>query len=404
MVDAGAQGSAARARRDVKDAHAGVAGIQVDVRPADDMALADYDRFCRDGVHAPAQHPLWVRSWVEATGADVVIATLHRDHGPACALVLEIVQEGPFRIARFVGGRHANGNFVAIADRHEAPLSPAEAQMLVEAIRINRRDVDLLLLQRQNPVHDGIPNAFTNVQTMRSPNVSLSVDLSGGFEEMLGRRGGKRKRKKLRQQGRKFEEAGGYRLIEAKTREEADRLLDAFFAMKAARFAEKGIPNVFAPRDVQAFFRLLFGGAVELAQPPFLLHSIEVAGTLRAVNGCSVADHSIVCEFGGICEGIANTSPGFILDYHSIEEACSMGKAFYDFSVGDEEYKRSWCDVETWQFDTMLPLTARGRVIWAFEMARAQTVRLVKSNEALWSVLKQLRAKVAGTKPAPAEH
>jgi CelD/BcsL family acetyltransferase involved in cellulose biosynthesis len=56
--------------------------------------------------------------------------------------------------------------------------------------------------------------------------------------------------------------------------------------------------------------------------------------------------------------------------------------------------------VETWQFDTLLPLTAKGRVAWACEMARAQAIRLVKSNDALWSLLKQLRTRVAGGKPA----
>lgn len=375
------------------------AGMLVEVRPADDVALADYAAFCRTAVHAPAQHPLWLRCWVMATGADAVVATLHRDGRPVLALALEIVQEGPFHIARFPGGRHANGNFAAVR-KGGAPLSPTEIAALCDALRVARPDIDMILLQRQNPAHDGIDNPFTHHATMRSPNVSLSVDLSGGFEEMLSRRGGKRKRKKHRQQARKFEDAGGHRLIEAASPEETDRLVDAFFDMKAVRFREKGIPNVFAPVEVQTFFRLLFRDAAEMKPAPFVLHGLEVGGVLRAINGCSVTQDSVVCEFGSICEGLANASPGYFLDYSCIEQACAEGKAFYDFSVGDEAYKRSWCDVETWQFDTMLALTAKGRVAWACEMARAQAVRLVKSNEALWSTLKLLRARVSGTKPA----
>ena len=172
--------------------------------------------------------------------------------------------------------------------------------------------------------------------------------------------------------------------------------------MKAVRFRGKGIPNVFAPVEVQTFFRLLFRDALETRPPPFVLHGLEVGGSLRAVNGCSVTEDSVVCEFGSICEGLANTSPGYFLDYACIEQACGDGRALYDFSVGDEDYKRSWCDVETWQFDTMIALTAKGRVAWACEMARAQAVRLVKSNEALWSLLKHLRVRVAGSKPAAA--
>lgn len=399
MVDIAASGHALRAQRGA----AAACGTSVELRPADDEALNGYAAFCRDGIHGPAQHPLWVRSWVMATGADVVIATLDRDGRPACALALEIAQDGPFRVARFVGGSHANGNFAAISRDFDEPLSAPEGQALTDAIRLARPDIDLVLLQRQNPAHEGARNPLSSFATVRSPNVSLAVDLSGGFEEMLSRRNGKRKRKKLKLQERKFEEAGGHRLILPETREDVDRLLGAFFAMKAARFSGKGIPNVFAPVEVQAFFRMLFQDALDCPEPPFILHGVEVAGTLRAINGCSVTGDSVVCEFGGICEGLGNASPGFFIDYHSIEQACQMGKALYDFSVGDEDYKRSWCDVETWQFDTMLPLTAKGRVAWACEMARAQAVRFVKSNDALWSLLKQLRAKVAGTPKQPAD-
>ena len=93
--------------------------------------------------------------------------------------------------------------------------------------------------------------------------------------------------------------------------------------------------------------------------------------------------------------------PRLLLRLPCIEDACNHGKAIYDFSVGDEPYKRSWCDVETWQFDTLLPLTAKGRAAWALATARAHAVRLVKSNAALWSLVKQLRTKVAGTKVQP---
>jgi len=185
-------------------------------------------------------------------------------------------------------------------------------------------------------------------------------------------------------------------VVTAATPEEAERLVGAFFAMKAARFREKGIGNVFAAVEVQAFFRTLFREALDEATPPFILHGLEVGGELVAINGCSVTPTSVVCEFGSIVDTGDNSSPGFFLDFSCIEEACGAGKALYDFSVGDEAYKRSWCDVETVQFDTLLPLTARGRAAWALEMARAHAVRLVKSNGALWSLVKLVRTKVAG--------
>lgn len=392
MVDIGAaaqasgttsrDGSVARTR----------SGIVVELRPADDAALAEYEAFCRAAAHAPAQDPLWVRSWIAATGADAVIVDVRRGGRTICTLALEIVREGPFRIARFPGGSHANGNFVATAPGEAEPLSAADRQALCAAIRQARPDIDLIYLERQNPHFDGLPNPLAGLATGRSPNISLATDLDGGFQATLERANAKRKRKKYRFQLRKFEGAGGHRVIIADTPEEVDRLLDAFFVMRAARFRKMGIAhNVFGSAQVQAFFRALFRDALEKTTPPFVLHGLEVGGELRGVNGLSITAHSMVCEFVGIRDDDPQLSPGFFLDYACMEEACQQGKKLYDFSVGDDPAKRSWCDVETWQFDTLMPLTARGLLFRTYVEGRARAVRFVKSNRLLWTLVRHVR-------------
>ena len=35
----------------------------------------------------------------------------------------------------------------------------------------------------------------------------------------------------------------------------------------------------------------------------------------------------------------------------------------FDFSVGDEPYKRLWCDIETRHIDVVAPLTAKGALL-----------------------------------------
>lgn len=400
MVDIGATAGSAKAAR--RDAGASVATPRcaVDVRPADAEALAEYDRFCASALYAPPQHPVWVRAWIAGAQADSFVATVSREGRAAVALALEVVCEGPFRIARFVGGSHANGNFAAMATGSNDPLTQDECRLLTDAISAARPDVDLVLLERQNPTAAQSSNPLVRLATMPSPNVSLAVDLSGGFDAMLGRRSGKRKRKKHRLQLRKFEEAGGHRLIQASTPDEVERLMSAFFLMRAARFRERGIADVFAPHEVQAFFRKLFLSSLEQPVPPFFLTGIEVAGRLYGVNGFSVMPGGVVCEFCAMREDDLGLSPGFFLDYVAVEKACAEGMTVFDFSVGDEEYKRSWCDLETWQFDTLLPLTGKGRLLSAWKVARAKAVRRVKANAMLWSAVKRLRTRVAGAKPA----
>jgi CelD/BcsL family acetyltransferase involved in cellulose biosynthesis len=86
MVDIGATGRTARAAD--RNAGAGIASLksQVDVRPADAAALAEYEAFCASALYAPPQHPVWVRAWIGATQADAFVATVGRDGRVAVAL------------------------------------------------------------------------------------------------------------------------------------------------------------------------------------------------------------------------------------------------------------------------------------------------------------------------------
>ena len=375
------------------------AAVAVEVRPADAAALAGYDAFCRRGVHGPAQHPLWVRAWVEATKADALIVTARRDGEPVLKLALEVVDMKPFRLARFVGGVHANGNFPACRPG-ATPVSPAENAAIAAALRKARPDIDLLFLSRQAERFEGAQNPLAGLAAMRSPNLSLAVDLDGGFEAVVARHGGGRKRRKMNYQLNRFKRAGGHRIMEAATQEEVTRLIETFFTLKGASLRSKGIADPFADDRVRDFFRALYRNALAEPSPPFVLHAVEVAGEIAAINGLSVTRETVVCNFGTYRDGDPRASPGFVIDYANIEQACDQGLKVYDFSVGDEPYKRSWCDIETWHFDTLTPLGAKGQALALYARLRAAAVQAVKANPALWGLVKRLRARLHGEKPA----
>ena len=207
--------------------------------------------------------------------------------------------------------------------------------------------------------------------------------------------------KKHRSQTRKFASAGGHRLIHAQTAAEVDALLSAFFSMKGERFRSMGIRDVFAKKEVQAFFRRLYHEGLNAASPRFVLHGLEVGGTLRAVTGCSVLGNRMTCDFSAIREaGIASASPGDFLFFEDIRHACDAGLAVFDFSVGDEPYKRLWCDIETRQRDVFLPLSGRGRSLAWVQQKLGVAKGALKNNPAVWGLAKRLRRGIAGRRPA----
>lgn len=372
-----------------------VKAVVATAQSVSDEALSHYEDFCQTALYAPPQNPLWVRGWIKHLQPEAILASLTTDHQTLLSLALEVERSGPFRIARFLGGRHANGNFPSVVSSFETDA--AVLSLLFSAIKSARPDIDLVALQRLQPELDGRANPLAVLPSSPSPNLALAVDLSGGFDSVLERASGKRKRKKHRSQARKFELAGGFSRIEARSPDETGRLLDAFLAMKEQRFRKMGITNVFSDERVRAFFHALFASALEQKNPSFVLHGLEVAGKLRAVTGSSRSPKRLVCEFGAILEDeLSFASPGDFLFFDNIHEACRQGNALYDFSVGDEPYKRQWCDVEIKQSDVLVPLTTKGRILAASLQQSAKAKAFIKNNPVIWKIAKTLRRKAQG--------
>jgi CelD/BcsL family acetyltransferase involved in cellulose biosynthesis len=365
------------------------------------------DAYARLAVSAPigaAQRPEWVAAWSSNVNPDCIFAAARRSADLAFAMPLEIVRDGPFRVARVPGGSHANGNFFAAspAFRHSSNTG-AQMAAAFRAVRAARPDIDMVALERLAPGLDGLDNPLSALSHAESPNIALAADLTGGFEALVDRMSGKRKRKKHRAQLRKFEAAGGYRCIRADTPEEADRLLSALFAMKEERFRKMGIADVFGPPEIKAFFGELFDAASKQPEPRFILSGLEVGGKLRAVAAYSRAGERLVCDFASFAEDeLYAASPGEFLFFHDIEQACAAGVKVFDFSVGDETYKRAWCEVETRQFDVLVALNATGHVAVAAKRAAARAKSFVKNSPLAWRLARMVRAK-GGARTAAAE-
>lgn len=370
--------------------------VAVAVEAVSERSLAAYSAFCAGVPAAPPQSAAWVANWGPRLAPDGLIAFVRAKGRTVMALPLEVDRAGPFRVARFMGDSHANGNFPPVDPAFARGIRAADVRAVAAAIAAARPDIDLVLLERLVPTLGGLPNPLLAAPHALSPNVALAIDLAGGFDAVLERGSGKRKRKKHRAQLRKFEAVGPYRRFQAATPEETRRMLDAFFAMKEARFRKMGIRNVFEG-EVGSFFQALFAGALGGPRPAFVLHGLEVAGKLRAVTGASDCGDRLICEFGGIAEDeLSPASPGDFLFFENIEDASQNGYAVYDFSVGDEPYKRQWCDIESRHHDVALPLNLRGRLLARLLTAQTRLKHLVKNTPALWRLVRALRRRAAG--------
>ncbi len=359
--------------------------------------FSDISRLWSDpaAIHGAPQSFAWIDSWRAIVNADSFVIGLFDGDGPILLVPLEVVSQSGAKIARYPGGSHANCNFPWLREEHGV-LGREAVQHLIEVIRKARPDIDALSLTRQLSELQGAANPLLTLGKAPNPNPVLAASLGGGFDAVLDRANRKRKLKKHRQHSRRYEESGGWRIAGPQNQAESDTVLDLYFAMKAQRFRKMGIRDPFADENVRNFFKAFFGEGLTKGRNLHELRFLEVGGTLRSIIGKLLGDTGPTVEFAAIAEDeLTSASPGEFLFFEDISRSCDEGRSIYNFGIGDEPYKREWCDIELTIYDTLVPLSAKGKLFTALQSVRNAIAGSLKRNPRLWGLAKTLRSRFA---------
>lgn len=365
--------------------------VRIALHTSRNAALAAVDALPNDIICSGFQSPDFLRAWLHHSPYEPSFLTFMAEGAGPVLLPLELADR---QLLSYAGEKHANANFPVGRAEDIAALAAAGEKAIVSALRNARPKGNALLLERQLADCCGIPNPFVFQTSAVSPNPSLALSLDGGFDAVLSRHSGKRKRKRYRQQEREFEKIGGFRYVPDVTADDVPEVLRQFFIMKTAYFEATGIHDVFADAYVQDFFNELFVEGTKCQPQTRVLKALEAEGKIIAIVGCSIHDGRMIAEFGSYDAAYSHYSPGDLLFFLIIKEATENGLDVFDFSVGDAFYKRGWCEIETWQRDTVIPLNAMGRMIATTAAVRGSVVRSIKANPQLWNAVKQVRKRV----------
>lgn len=352
------------------------------------------------------QSRAWVEAWTKGTGTPLAIVTLEQDGVAYALLPLEISRIGGLRIARFAGTAFSNENTGLIDLGRLEDIVPASPNELAAALSRAGLEADIVLFDKMTP-DAASRSPFSGLPRVFHQNPSFQLPLSNDFNAVLAQINGKRRRKKFRVSERRLEAFGGYRHITGEDDAQALRLLDVFLAQKPTRLAAQGLPNVFARRGIRAFLTELATPRTDQDRPALELHGIELtggdyAGAVIAVAGLTIKDRHVTCQFGSIDETIAaDASAGELLFYRMIERASAAGHEVFDFGVGDQPYKRSWCPQRTELVDCYAPLNLRGRLAAPLIAGMIRLKRTIKSSPVLHGSVAWLRGLMV-RKSAPA--
>ena len=145
--------------------------------------------------------------------------------------------------------------------------------------------------------------------------------------------------------------------------------VDALIDEKRRSYAKLGVANMFERPGYRDFFLDLATGA----QSSRLTHvsRLDVGDMIAAANFGLMYRGRYYYILAGYDDGeLARFGPGAIQLMDVMRYAIERGCKLFDFTIGDEPYKREWCDIEIGLCDYVAPASWRG---W---FAAAATVAL----------------------------
>jgi CelD/BcsL family acetyltransferase involved in cellulose biosynthesis len=88
---------------------------------------------------------------------------------------------------------------------------------------------------------------------------------------------------------------------------------------------------------------------------------------------------------------LARFGPGRAYLHELLRRAIGRGLSDFDFTVGDESYKREWSDVELRLYDHTAAATMRGLPVAVVTAAYRRAKRLIKQTPVLWNAFSKAR-------------
>jgi len=310
---------------------------------------------------------------------------------PLALFCLGVEKRGPLKILRFLGGKDSNFNLGLIHRDYAPDAAELRALFLAAASRKGPAQADLLLLLNQPKHWLTKENCLAQLIHQPSPSFAYGTALPGDAEALFKAKISKDARKKLRKNEQKLAEAGALTYL-ADPQESDLRawIIDAFFAQKLTRFEAQGVKSAFEDAEMLSFVKLMSrpssAGHLEL-------HALCCADKIIAVYGGTTHRNHFSTLFNSFDTDVqfSRSSPGNLLLLKLVAAKCAAGITSFDLGIGEARYKRLLCEVIP-LFDTILPLSWKGRPVALALALMQKTKRAVKQNQRLFNAVKKVRA------------
>ncbi len=343
----------------------------------------------------------WLSAWQQHIGArsgSIPAIVLGRDGDGQLLFIVQLAIDphGPIRRLTWLGSQLCDYNAPLLAEQFSARMS-AERFLLAwrEAVGLLRADprfqLDLIDLQRMPETVGAQRNPFLDLGVSAHPSGAYVATLGRSWDEFYAAKRSSATRKRERRQLKQLAEHGEVRFVEAKTHDDIVRTLTTLIDQKSRAFARMGVDDLFASPGRRQFL-------LAIADDPGMrdlvhLSRLDVGTTAAATNLGLMFRDCYYLILSSYDDGeLSRFGPGRAHLNELLRHAIETGFARFDFTVGDEPYKRDWSDVELRLFDHLAAVSVRGAAAAAMTQTFRRAKRLIKQSPTLWAAFSKARA------------
>jgi CelD/BcsL family acetyltransferase involved in cellulose biosynthesis len=178
-----------------------------------------------------------------------------------------------------------------------------------------------------------------------------------------------------RRQRKRLKEVGELRFVYALNSASKQKIIHTMMRQKSRRYQETGAWDMLSVPGYKKFYE----GLTDISNNNVGLHcsSLLVGNTCIATH-VGLFDQTTFYYLMPAHEGgdWERFSPGRLLLEYLIEWSIQNGLKIFDFTIGDEQYKKNWCDTEIPLFETTTAVTYKGKMYVMAKQLKRQVMRL----------------------------
>ena len=380
----------------------------LDVALHNDLAAVEgeWRQFERTADCTPFQQFDWLAAWHRQIGArdgvlPVIALVRHAGGELACIWPLAVVASRLGRKLCWLGQGLCDYNAPLLArdfpqrvtaDRFVAAWHGLRCRLQEQAPTRHH----VVNLEQMPECVGGQINPFTSLDVALNASGAHWTRLGADWQKFYAEKRSSATRRCDRAKIRHMSRYGEIRFVNCIEPEDLRRTLDVLIEQKARWLAGIGAADLFRRPGLREF---LFDLASNRSAGHFVhISRIDIGPVCMAANlGLVLGDcyYHVLTSYDRDLEA-SRYGPGTLHLRKLMEHAISLGLRRFDFTVGDEPYKREWADRTLKLFDHTTAATWTGGPAARILDVRRRLKRAIKQSPLLWPLLYRLRAAALG--------